>query len=156
MMVDSEFLSTFRSTGKPRPDERLILRARTQGKSESQTFRTRTGKAGGEETRPNSDVLTTEGKRYSEILKELQYSSSGAGISSGASVLAHDTSATATTVLTHNDRPVSYLGRFSAAANEATRQLPVADAATAAICSGVPTATISPPPSPPPGPRSIT
>ena len=71
MMVDSEFLSTFQSTGKPRPDERLILRARTQGESESQTFRNRTGTAGGEETRPISDVLTTEGKRFSKILKRI-------------------------------------------------------------------------------------
>ena len=69
-MVDCEFLSTFQPTDKPRPNERLILRVRTQGKSASQTFRTRTGTAGGEETRPISDVLTTEDKRYPKFLKK--------------------------------------------------------------------------------------
>ena len=74
MMVDSEFLSTFQFTGKPRPDEKLIPRARTQGRSESPTFRARTETADGEETRPISDVLTTEGKQYLKILKRITIS----------------------------------------------------------------------------------
>ena len=46
--------------------------------------------------------------------------------------------------------------RALAAASMDFRASPVCDALTRATCSGVPAATICPPPAPPSGPRSIT
>jgi hypothetical protein len=54
--------------------------------------------------------------------------------------------------------PVAFLLPFTgfATVNNGAKNRPVWLSALAAICSGVPVATIRPPPSPPSGPKSIT